>query len=251
MSNWWHSKLKNKEPNKGIFKNTTRISIELSNLCNYSKVHKKCPLHLHKEPRILPEKIFLQIIKTCKEYDFKGGIAFHCYNEPGIDPRLMMFIKITREALPKATIFIMTNGFYFDENLAEEYQKNGVDMLIISAYSPKEEQRFKDIKLRSKIPHFSISKLYQIKLDDRLTIYEREKIDCTKPCHAPLDEVIITNEGKVSLCCLEWKREHCFGNLHKQSMADILNSEKVQRTYKNLLSGKRTLDICKRCNCAR
>ena len=248
--NWWHSKLKNKEPNKGIFKNTTRISIELSNICNYSKIHTKCPLHLPKEIKILPAKIFLKIIKECKQYDFKGMIAFHCYNEPGIDPRLMMFIKITKKALPKSTIFIMTNGFYLDQTLAREYQINGVDMIIISAYSSKEEKRLKEIKV--KIP-FSISKLYKIKLDDRLHIYEREEINSTKSCNAPLDEIIITNEGKMSLCCQEWKRESktCFGNLHKQSMADILNSKKVQRIYKNLLAGNRTLDICKRCNCSR
>ncbi len=81
--------------------------------------------------------------------------------------------------------------------------------------------------------------------------YEREEVKFTKACHAPLDEIIITHKGEISLCCLEWKRKHCFGSLHKHSMADILNSEKVQRIYKNLLRGKRTLDICKRCNCAR
>ena len=45
---------------ENILKYTSRVSIELSNLCNYAEIHKKCPLNLVTEPTILPAKIQAQ-----------------------------------------------------------------------------------------------------------------------------------------------------------------------------------------------
>lgn len=242
----YFGKLMNKEEyNKGIFKHTKRISIELSNLCNYSILHKSCPLHYVKEPKILPEKIFNHVIETCKKYDFKGIIAFHTYNEPGIDPRLMMFIKRTKKILSESTIFLLTNGFYFDQILAEEYEKNGVDIILVTAYFPEEKKRINKIKI--KIP-FSVQKGL---LDSRLDMYSIKEINSKKRCYAPLKEIIITNEGKISLCCIEWKREYIFGDLNNQTLEDVINSKEIQNIYDTLSKGQRTLDICKRCRYTR
>ncbi|MCK5460167.1 SPASM domain-containing protein [Candidatus Parcubacteria bacterium] len=235
-------KLEQKNNNQCIFKYTNRISIELSNLCNYSFLHKKCPLNKIKIPKILSEKIVNHILYTCKKYNFQGAIAFHTYNEPGIDPRLMMFINKTKLILPKSKIILQTNGFYLDQILAKEYEKNGVNIIRISAYSQKEYIRLSKIKL--KIP---IIVTMQI-LDDRLNIRSHLEIDNKKPCYAPLNEIIVTNEGKISLCCLDWERKYIFGDLYKQTLKEILQNKKIFEVYKKLSTGNRFLDICKKCD---
>ena len=115
-----------------MFEHTSRISIELSNLCNYARIHKKCPLNLVETPVILPAKIVFDVLETLERYNFQGIIAFHTYNEPLIDPRLFQFIEFARKACPHSDIFILTNGYYLTQTLADELVDSGVSKIIIS-----------------------------------------------------------------------------------------------------------------------
>lgn len=230
---------------QGIFAKTERISIELSNLCVYSRYHKKCPLSKAKAPRILPEKIVFHILDTCEKYNFSGIMAFHTYNEPGIDPRLMMFIKKTKEMLPGSKIILQTNGFYLDQTLAEEFQKNGVYIIRISAYDKKEYQRLSKIKLEIPV----IVKM--VELDDRLSALNFLNTLSRQPCYAPFNEIIVTNEGKISLCCMEWQRKYIFGDLNKQALEEVLQDKKMQAVYDKLSEGCRILSVCRKCTSSR
>lgn len=225
--------------------NTKRVSIELSNLCNYSNIHKKCPLSHIREPVILPAKIVRDVIDTLAGQDFKGTIAFHTYNEPMNDPRLFSFIEYARKACPESHIYICTNGYYFSEVLAEEMVEAGVSEVHISAYSQSEYKRLSSIKMR--VP----CTVEFMKLDERLNLYDREESDISGPCFAPLNEVIISREGSVSLCCLDWKRECTFGDLHEQSFKDVLKSGELHAVYERLSRGERFLHICKKCGWVR
>ena len=104
---------------QGIFRRTKRISFELSNICNLADLHKRCPLHQYQERHILPAEIVYQVLDCCKAYDFQGVFAFHQYNEPGVDPRLFMFMNRIKQLLPKAKMFLLTNGWYL--NLQAHY----------------------------------------------------------------------------------------------------------------------------------
>jgi 2-deoxy-scyllo-inosamine dehydrogenase (SAM-dependent) len=228
-----------------IFRFTTRISIELSNLCSYAGIHKKCPLSLVEEPVILPSSIVYNVISTLDRFNFRGIIAFHTYNEPLMDPRLVKFIEVARKACPENEIFICTNGYYLDQGMANDLVHSGVSRIRVSAYSEKEYDRLSKIRLR--IPYsVEISTL-----DNRLDLYNSPENDTQTPCFAPLNEIIITREGCISLCCLDWKREHSFGDLKKQSFEEMIRSGELQSVYERLRAGDRFLPICKRCGWSR
>ena len=231
---------------ENVFKFTTRISFELSNICIYSNFHTKCPLHLKPEPNILPKAIFLKVLQELKEFKFKGIIGFHNYSEPGIDPRLMSFIELTKGYLPDCHIYFSTNGFYLTQVIVDEFAEAGVDEIHISAYSDTEYRRLS--KLQSKR---ILLKVDSIELDNRLNIYDHSPKNCTNPCYAPLNEIIINNNTDVVLCCLDWKYKYKFGNLKKMSLQQILMSGEVRKIYRDLSNGRRLLDICKRCDWTR
>ena len=228
-----------------IFKYTSRISFELSNLCNYADVHKKCPLNLVRDPIILPIRIVFDVLDTLKHNGFQGTIAYHTYNEPLIDPRLFKFIEYTHDVCPGCEIYICTNGFYLNQTLLDELIESGVSKIHVSAYSRSESKRLS--KLKSNIP-FDIE---MVKLDDRLHLYDKKEKNIKKPCYAPLNEIIIAREGNISLCCLDWKRKHVYGNLHKQTFEDIMYSGILQTVYDRLSSGDRFIPLCKRCDWCR
>lgn len=232
-------------PEADILKYTNRVSFELSNLCNYAGIHPKCPLHQVSKPVILPAGIVYDVTDTLAEYNFKGTIAFHTYNEPLIDPRLFMFIKYARHACPGSHIYICTNGYYFNEMLAQEMTEAGVSEIHISAYSQSEFDRLSSIK-----PAITYN-VEMMKLDARLDLYDREENSMGEPCFAPLNEIIIGREGVISLCCLDWRRDYSFGDLHTQSFKDVLKTGELHAVYERLSRGDRFLPACRRCGWVR
>jgi len=224
------------------FSRTKRVAFELSNLCNYSKIHIKCPLSLTQEPKILPASIVYNVLDSLKRYNFEGEIAFHNYNEPLIDPRLFKFIEYARQVCPKSRICICTNGFYFTQTLADELVESGVTNINISVYSKKEMERLSKIHLKIA---FRLSPICLF--DYVIPIYNSPKINNKRTCSAPLNEVIISKDGEVVLCCLDWKKVYTFGSLKDQKLEDILKDPKIYYIYQRLKKGDRFLNICSRC----
>ncbi len=204
-----------------IFEHTTRITFELSNLCNFRDRHPKCPASLVKEPIILSEAIIYHVLETCKEYNYKGTIAFHRYNEPTNDPRLMLFIEKARDVC--GSILLMTNGSYYNKMLEKEFYAHGVTEIMVSKYPGTG-------------------------FDDRLEMLMKSDLNLKKPCFAPLNDITINCEGKMALCCYDWKNMHTFGDLNNQTLPEILMSDEVYNTYKCLSKGDRFLTFCKKCS---
>ena len=103
-----------------LFKYTNYIYFELSNMCNLSHYHKECPLSLEKNKIILPSKIVLETLDVLNKFNFNGTIAFHNYNEPLIDPRLIKFIEYSRKSCPNSKIYFSTNGIFLNQIILDE-----------------------------------------------------------------------------------------------------------------------------------
>ena len=221
------------------------IYFELSNICNYSYFHKKCPLHYVVTKQTLPLNVIKKAISELKSIEYDNSIWFNNYNEPLSDPRLFYIINYVKTHLNKSKIHINTNGFYLDQNLADELYECGVDEIIISLYSKEESERLRAIKFSMDV---HMSDYATNSLDDRNNIYQRELLYCNLPCYSLETEIIIRYTGDVGLCCLDWDNRYNYGNLNHMSLEEILGSSCVQEITSQLKKGKRQLEICKRCN---
>jgi cyclic pyranopterin phosphate synthase len=233
---------------EGPFRRTKRISFELSNICNLSHEHKRCPLNLKPETQILPASVINSVLETCRRHQFEGVFAFHLYNEPGIDPRLALFLHRIKSVLPAARTFVLTNGWYLTQSLAEELVGHGLDYLVISAYTPAEWERLRQIRLPIPV------QVNKQTLDDRLTWYQQEllaPVSAGRPCYCPVYEICITCRGEVALCPYDWQRRHIFGDLNNESLEDVLARPDIWRVYEELSAGRRELEICRACKTTR
>ena len=94
-------------------------------------------------------------------------------------------------------------------------------------------------------------------LDKDLYLYEEELFrwpDMNDPiishegtCHGGIDMIAINHEGTVTLCCLDPQAHNRLGDLKKDTLADILSSEKYLKVCEDLKNGKIDLDLCARC----
>lgn len=231
-----------------ILKYTNRISFELSNLCNYSRYHLKCPLNKSKdEKKILSLNVIEKVLKEISAYDFSGTIAFHTYNEPLIDPRLFYIVNMAKKYCENAEIFILSNGFYFNQTIANELVNIGVNRIDITAYSPNEYAELKKIILP--IPYSIFTSFKVNDLDDRQEIYDVtvQNKDLKRPCYNILNDMIITCDAKIDLCCLDWKRKYCFGNLEEQTIKQVITKTGLYDDFLKLAKGIREKEICKNC----
>lgn len=223
-----------------------RVSFQLSNMCNYTHLHKKCPVAHYTEKKVLSSEIIYKVIDELVLWNFSGIIGFHRYNEPLMDPRLFMFMQLVNMKLPNAQIHILTNGSYLTQEILDSLAMINNCCVNISSYSHNEHKRL--IKLTTSMPYCVFPSFF----DDRENIYDCPLKNIKSPCYAPLRETIITCEGKVGLCCLDWQDRFTFGNLNTQTLSQIINSQKLIDFHKKLVNAERCASsICQRCDLLR
>lgn len=72
---------------------------------------------------------------------FAGWFAFHNYNEPLADPRLLERVADARERLPHAKLELHTNGDFLDRALLGGLSGLGVELVRVTLY-PSNEKAF-------------------------------------------------------------------------------------------------------------
>lgn len=67
-------------------------------------------------------------------------------------------------------------------------------------------------------------------------------------CHGGIDQLAILHDGKVTLCCLDPSGHNTIGDLKKDTLLDILNSDKYKEVVSNFKNRKLTYELCKKCS---
>ena len=70
-------------------------------------------------------------------------------------------------------------------------------------------------------------------------------------CYGLRDQLGILCDGTVVPCCLDHEGDLSLGNIHRQSMEEILLGERAQAIYQGFLNGHATETLCKKCGYAR
>ena len=233
-----------------------RVTIETSNLCPFTH-HKKCPAQHITEKKTLPLPVVMDVLQTLQQWNYKGQVAWHVYNEPTVDPRLMHFVMEARRLLPEAVLFMYTNGWNLTETLCGEMIDAGVGHWMITSYSDAEDQRIMEVVRKHKDrAWFSFEpKGGTRELDDRMALSEVDvadkRIDGYRLCRAPLPDLTIRASGNVGLCCIDWAETVTFGNIKDEGgfakcLAD--SHEEMSAMQDELAAGIRRKTCCRQCH---
>lgn len=249
----------------GWFRQTQVVTLELSNLCNLSKVHASCPAHHVQQVHILPTASIIDVFDTLAAHGYGPGkhLAFHVYNEPLLDPRLVKLMECARERMPNVGMVLWSNGSYLHRPIAEDLVDAGATHIMVSAYSDSEFDRIMHLKDRLRDwllsralepdhpVYFQVRRITE--LDDRMTWATLSTDEYVAPCHQPLSNLTIRANGDIGLCCYDWSHEVHFGNINEQTLAECLADgfDELEQLHLSLAQGKRTVAVCKTCQMPR
>lgn len=237
------------EKTGNIFGNFEEIAIMLSNLCNYSLLHPQCPASKIEKKEILSSKIVYKLLDELSNIGFNGGVCFHIYNEPTIDPRLFKFIEYAKRVMPKCTVRLYSNGYYLNQLMIDEYIEAGVGAINTTGYGKMEFDRL--TSYNASIPY---SVLFG-NLDERLNYYnenEKDNLFIGEKCRTFLNQICVYSNGDIGLCCLDYKHPYGFGNVENESLESILSSKKIVELQSRLLEGNRSdCSLCRNCGWSR
>lgn len=234
------------------------VEIETINRCNNACSF--CPVNRNYDSRpfkLMDNRLFQVIIGQLREFNYSGNIGLFSNNEPLLDDRIYEFVKIAKEALPRACLRILTNGLLLTVDKMKDLMKH-IDYLAINNYGD-------DLRLiepvRAVYEYCQKNRVYQ----DRIKIYIRKKNEILmnragqaknrskiKPLHSscayPFMQLVIRPDGKVSLCCNDALGGMTMGDLTKEKIIDIWNGRIFLQTRENLLNGRRYVSLCSLCD---
>jgi MoaA/NifB/PqqE/SkfB family radical SAM enzyme len=111
------------------------IEMETSRFCNRRCVW--CPNHLSGErgtQELMDWSTLQAVFQSLSRRRFQGWLAFHNYNEPLANPRIIQEVTSARGQLPQAGLTIYTNGDYLTAELFEGLRIAGLTEMRITIY---------------------------------------------------------------------------------------------------------------------
>lgn len=118
------------------------IEVELGSFCNRRCAW--CPNAYSargQQKESMRDETWQALLDDLSAARFAGWFAFHNYNEPLADPRLLERLADVRTRLPRAKLELHTNGDFLDRTMLASLVAHGVALVRVTLY-PSNEKAF-------------------------------------------------------------------------------------------------------------
>lgn len=112
------------------------IEVEVFSYCN--RRCDFCPnaiIDRHSDNHLMPETIYLDLLRRLADYGFTGRLAFSRYNEPLADRVILTRLAQARATIPNILLHTNTNGDYLNREYLIELRAAGLDSISVQDYS--------------------------------------------------------------------------------------------------------------------
>lgn len=234
------------------------IEIETVNRCNGTCGF--CPVNRNEKQRPyhkMTDELFHKIIDELNSMDYTGQVALFSNNEPFIDDRIPEFAGYARNRLPKACLYLFTNGIL----LTEEKFRNTIhylNFIQIDTYiedelpEPEYVQSIRkwadEEKVSDKMIYFRISPDTVRYSRGGSAPNKKKGSKVNELCRLPLTQMVVRPDGKISLCCNDALGQYTLGDVNKSTLREIWNSEEYRRIRGSIIRGRDNIDLCRNCD---
>lgn len=236
------------------------VELETRTRCNSSCSFCAASILTDQRPDIyMPDALFEKLILELVTLDYDGAIKFFVNNEPLLDKRTSDFIRKAKAALPKVRTEVHTNGLKLNPKSGRELLEAGLDLLYINNYT-QDGRMHKGVEafLKEVAPDFpAVEIVFHLRLLDEQLLNRGGTAPNGRvlaaplplPCILPFDEVVVTADGRVTICCQDHYFESAVGNLNESSLRDIWYGPGFQKLRSDLLRSDRSGNkFCSSCD---
>lgn len=198
-----------------------------------------------------------RIVYNLRDLNYEGRVSWFFINEPLLDKRIVEILKFTRKNCPKAFISLNTNGDLLNEAVYESLIANGLDALGVSVYDDatldsvnkiRHDKRLVLLDMRHPARGWIENRGGNIKTNTQF--FEEDRMQfADKSCAQPFNMMAINVKGQVVLCCADMYGDVMMGDVKKQRLESIWNSDEFEY-YRNHLTtyGRKGLKLCDGCS---
>lgn len=234
------------------------IEIETVNACNGKC--KFCPVslssHYIRKTHVMEQEVFEKIINDLLEMNYQGAIGLYSNNEPFLDQEIVSKMKYVRSLLHDNILYLYTNGSLLD---LEKVQNSllYLDRLVIDDYG--DDEISKNIHQIYK----SLTEVEKKKIDIYLRLEDeflgnRAGFACNRKkmkksldsaCACPFEQLVVRSDGHVSRCCNDALGKIDMGDVRKNTLLEIWDSDEYKNVREKLLNRERgSVELCKYCD---
>lgn len=258
------------------------VEVETSRYCN--RKCEWCPNSVFRDrthQELMPWLDFERIISTLSRSDYSGWLAFHNYNEPLANPRIVREVSFARHRLPSAKLTIFTNGDRLTSKLYESLASAGLSQIRVTVYPTLKECEPSHTVLRSWLtrrgflqkrhwreliarqgpalesadcPEMILISPYVNRYYDRggsipaLSIQQR-----TTPCLLTSNSLSVDYRGNIKMCCNvvtgnKLHTNYVLGNVRDNDLIEVWQSQSFELLRERHLNADWTATpICRTC----
>ena len=228
--------------------------------------NRKCVFCPKSDPQIAPDtfktmenKSIEKLSNELKQIRYNGTVVFAGYGEPLLDKNIFKKISLLSEV---CNVEITTNGDPLTKKNIIKLVDCGINKIVVSLYDgPEQVKKFDKLFVDtgiSKEKYILRDRWYKeedgwgLMVTNRAGTLDLENKNLPKKkdltCYYTHYSMMIDWNGDCYLCTQDWNRKVISGNINKQNIVDIWNSDMLKKFRKNLVSGKRIDNPCKNCN---
>jgi len=206
--------------------------------------------------------------------------------EPTLNPDILENVLAIRETAPKFQVSLFTNGvrFFREPELIGKLLDAGVNILCIDCYNNTYDRfqtlaettgetvvdfrkfsaykrhssghRLRVVNLVSDIQeglvdvrkiHNNAGNVKESYLES-LPGYKKVKLPLKKKCARPFRELVVQYDGRVSICCHDWRSQCIMGNVFDSTLEEIWYGEKHWKILCDLYHKNRSGVPCNKCD---
>ncbi len=228
------------------------VGIQTITACNRKCSY--CPNSLYpREKKLIDPELFKKIINDLAAIDYSGAVSPFFYGEPLLDERLPELLSYARQKLPKARIYVHTNGDFLAKEVFEKLIKSGVNQFVITQHENKPPQKFMEwyknasLKERNRIVFKKLDENSPLTNRGGLIKIKKKGKFISRICPLPKTALFIDVNGNLLLCCNDFFGNYSFGNVKEKPLIEIWNGEKYKKCREEISKSNFSLEICKKC----
>ena len=245
----------------------SEVEFNITGLCNRLCVF--CP---RVDPQVFPNvnehmslDLYRKILTDLKDINYTGRVGISGFSEPLLHPRLMDFLRASKEILPECWLEIVSNGDRVTAKAMQNFVNAGLNTLHISMYDgPEQIDHFETMIQEAGLPsgvvilrkrYLPPEDGYGINLTNRAGMVSVKEAGVATllapmkhPCYYTHYRMMIDYTGEVLLCPHDWGKKLIAGNLNQEHICDIWTGPILTSIRKRLGNAERGFPPCNKCD---